>query len=150
MKPYDRWSSLFLLALSISVCIESLHIGVGRFRNPGSGFIAFGTSVLLGILSLVLFLRSTFGKEEAKVPLFGGGVWRRVILILMVLPVYAYLLPVLGYLIATFFLMFFLFWVAGGLRWWWVLASSLLTTLTSYLVFSVWLSCQFPKGLLGF
>jgi len=150
MKLYDRWSSLFLLALSISVCIESLNIGVGRFRNPGSGFIAFGTSVLLGILSLVLFLRSTFGKEETKIPLLKGGVWKRGILILIALPVYAYLMPTLGYLVATFFLMFFLFWIAGGLRWWWVLASSLFTTLASHLVFSVWLSCQFPRGFLGF
>ena len=42
MKTYDRRTGLFWLALSISVFIESLRLGIGTLHNPGKGFMAFG------------------------------------------------------------------------------------------------------------
>ena len=150
MKAYDQISSLFWLLLSISVCIESLRLGIGTLRHPDMGFMAFGASVLLGILSLTLFLQAVLKKEETKTePLFAGKLWKRVLLALIAILIYAKLMPVAGYLISTFLLMSFLFWMVKGQRWWWVLILSFLTTLITYYVFSVWLKCQFPEGLFG-
>jgi len=146
---YDLWSSLFWLVLSISVFIESLRLGIGIPRNPGMGFMAFGASGLLGILSLILFVKALV-KEEASVgPLFAGRFWERVVFSAIALILYAKLMPVAGYLISTFLLMTFLFWIAKGQRWWWVLISSFITTIGSYYFFSKWLNCQFPAGLFG-
>jgi hypothetical protein len=150
MKNLDRGTSLFWLVLSILGCMESLRLGIGTPHNPGMGFMAFGASVVLGILSLILFLKASLKKEEPKIePLFAGKLWKRVILIVIALLIYSKLMPFTGYLIGTFLLMGFIFWVARVGRWWWVLVSSSLTTSVTYYVFSVWLRCQFPSGFLS-
>jgi hypothetical protein len=113
------------------------------------GFMAFGASTLLGLLSLILFLQTILKKEEVRAePLFVGKLWTRVLFIVIALMIYSKILPVAGYLIGTFLLMSFIFWMARVKRWW-VLVSSFLTTVMSYYVFSVWLGCQFPAGLFG-
>ena len=150
MKTYDQISSLFWLTLSIFVCVESIRLGIGTLRHPDMGFMAFGVSVLLGILSLTLFFQAIFKKEQAKIePFFSGKLWRRVFFVLIAILIYSNVMPVLGYLISTFLLMSFLFWIVKGQRWWGVLLLSFLTTLITYYVFSVWLMCQFPEGLFG-
>jgi hypothetical protein len=146
-------SGLFWLLLSVTVCIESLRMGIGTVGNPGMGFIGFGAAGLLGILSLALFVQALLRKEEgvATTPLFTGLLWKRVIIILIALLLYAKLMPLLGYLISTFVLMSFVFWIVReGQRWWWSPVYALIITLATYLVFSVWLNCQFPEGLFGF
>jgi len=126
-------------------------MGVGTLQKPGMGFITFGTSVLLGILSLTLLFQTTLKRDQTKAePLFAGKLWKRVLFALVALVIYAELMPLAGYLVSTFFLMSFLFWIVKGQRWWWVLISSILTTLVTYYVFSVWLKGHLPEGLFGF
>ena len=150
MKTYDRGSSLFWLLLSVYVCINSLRSGIGTLRNPGMGLMPFIASGLLGILSLMLFLQASFRSREAKFTSpFSGTLWKRVIVVLIALLIYAWLMPLVGYLMATFLLMSFLFWIVKGQKWGWVAVSSLLATLITYYVFSVCLSGQFPEGLFG-
>jgi putative tricarboxylic transport membrane protein len=151
MKSYDQASSLFWLAVSISVLIGSLRMGMGTLRNPGMGFLAFGASGLLGILSLTLFLKTIWRKEESSVEsIFANTFWKRIVLVLIILFAYAKLMPQAGYLVSTFILMTVLFWTVKGQKWWGVLTSSFLTTIITYYVFSRWLNIQFPEGLFGF
>lgn len=151
MNIYDRGSSLFWFFFSVFVLIESLRLGIGTLHNPGMGLLAFGASGLLGILSLILFLQAICKKTEVHIqPIFAGVFWRRVIFILMALLIYSQVLPLGGYLITTFFLMGFLFWVVEQRKIGWSLVFSFLATLITYVVFSKWLNCQFPDGLLGF
>lgn len=151
MKVHDQGSSLFWLLFSIFVFIESNRLGIGTLQNPETGFISFGASGLLGILSLTLFLQSSFKKEVAKIKSpFQGTLWKKVFLVLIALLLYTKLMPLGGYLISTFLLMTFLFFIVERQKVWWVLALSSLTTLVTYFVFSKWLNCQFPSGLFGF
>jgi len=151
MKTLDQTSSLFWLLVSISVFAESIHIGVGTVQNPGMGFMTFGASGILGVLSLVLFFQASLPKEDVPhKPLFAGRMWRRVLFVLLALTIYARVMPILGYLISTFLLMSLLFWVLERKRIGFVLLYALLTTLFTHLVFSKWLNCQFPHGLFGF
>ena len=125
-------------------------MGIGTMQNPGMGFMTFGASGVLGILSLALFLQASLRKEDVpRQPLFAGTTWRRVPFVLLALTIYARVMPDLGYLISTFLLMSFLFWVLERGRIRQVLLYSLLATLFSLLVFSKWLNCQFPHGLFG-
>ena len=150
MKKSDVGSSIFWLVFSIVVFIESMRIGTGTLEEPGMGFINFGASGLLGILSLTLLLKAILKKEEVKVDsLFAGKLWERVLFVLIALLTYSELMPLAGYLLSTFLLMCFLFWIVKGQRWFWVLISSFLITITSYFIFSKWLNCQFPEGLFG-
>ena len=66
MKVLDQTSSLFWLLISISVLVESLRLGIGTLRDPGLGFLTFGASGLMGILSLVLFIQACLRKERVK------------------------------------------------------------------------------------
>jgi hypothetical protein len=149
MKIHDRGSSLFWFCYAIFILIESLRLGIGKLHAPGAGFLSFGSSGLLGILSLALFVRSLSTKGESKVqPLFAGTLWKRALIVLLALLVYSRILPVAGYLISTFLLMSLLFWIVERQKTGWVLIFSFLTTLITYIVFSKWLNCQLPDGLL--
>jgi hypothetical protein len=151
MKRNDQRSSLFWLLLSISIFIESLRLGIGTPRNPGMGFMSFGASGLLGVLSVVLFVRSSLKKEKAvAAPLFSGKLWKRALFVLISLVLYSRLLPVAGFLISTFLLMTLLFWILERKKVWLVFVLSILTTGITYYVFSIALNCQFPSGLFGF
>ena len=55
-----------------------------------------------------------------------------------------------GFLIDTFLLMMFLFWIVRGQKLRWIFLFSFLTTLITYYVFSVRLQGQFPNGVFGF
>ncbi|NTV33003.1 MAG: tripartite tricarboxylate transporter TctB family protein [Deltaproteobacteria bacterium] len=151
MKTLDQTSSLFWLLVSILVFAESLRIGIGTVQNPGMGFMTFGASGILGILSLVLFLQASVRKEDFRQkPLFAGTLWRRIFFVLLALTVYARVMPVLGYLISTFVLMTLLFGILEKKRIKFVPLYALVATLFTHLVFSKWLNCQFPHGLFGF
>jgi hypothetical protein len=151
MKTLDQTSSLFWLLVSILVFAESLRIGIGTVQNPGMGFMTFGASGILGVLSLGLFLQASLRKEDVRhKPLFAGTLWRRVLFVMLALTIYARVMPVLGYLISTFLLMSLLFWILERKRIGFVLVYALLATLFTHLVFSKWLNCQFPHGWFGF
>lgn len=151
MRALDQTSSLFWLLVSIAVFIESIRLGIGKLHNPGTGFLTFGASGILGILSLLLFLRASLRKDERKrESLFVGKFWTRILFVLIILVLYSRMMPVLGYLFSTFLLMIALFWILERKKMVFVLVSSILSTLVTYLVFSKWLNCQFPDGLFGF
>jgi len=151
MRTLDQTSSLFWLLVSIAVFIESIRLGIGKLHNPGTGFLTFGASGILGILSLILFLRASLHKDEMKrESLFMGKFWTRILFVLIILVLYSRMMPVLGYLLSTFLLMVALFWILERKKMVFVLVSSILSTLVTYLVFSKWLNCQFPEGLFGF
>lgn len=151
MKTLDQTSSLFWLLVSIAVFVESIRLGIGTIHDPGRGFITFGSSGILGILSLALFFQASLRKEGVeREPLFAGKLWKRVLFVLVSLVVYSRVMPVLGYLITTFLLMALLFWLLERKKILLVVLSSFLATLLTYLVFSKWLNCQFPDGLFGF
>lgn len=150
MKTYDQGSSLFWLLLSTFAMIQSLRMGIGTLHNPGMGLMPFGASGLLGILSLTLFIRTSLKKERAAfAPPFSGTLWKRVILVVVALLLYANLMAVVGYLLGTFLLMTVLFWILERKRVWLVLIFSFLTSVITYCVFSVWLQGQYPQGFFG-
>lgn len=151
MKSYNKWTGLFWIAFSVFVCVESLRLGIGTLGNPGMGLMAFGSSVLLGILSLILVLREVCAKEGGKPePLFSGVLWKRIVLVMTALFLYEKVLTFAGYLLSTFFLMILLFGIMERQKFRWVLIQSLLTTVITYYVFSKGLDCQLPIGKLGF
>jgi putative tricarboxylic transport membrane protein len=150
MKAHDRRSSLFWLLLSIVVCVESVRLGVGTLISPGMGFLAFGASSLLAILSALLFVRASLQKGDIPgISLFKGKSWGTVIWVFLALASYSVLLPKLGYLLSTFVLLGFFFLLLERKRVLLAILSSLLVTLVTYLFFSKLLYCQFPDGILG-
>ncbi|MHB8092051.1 MAG: tripartite tricarboxylate transporter TctB family protein [Syntrophales bacterium] len=147
----DKASSLFWFFIAIIVAVGAFRLGLGTFHTPGVGFVAFGAATILGILAAVSFFQA-MAKEKAirHSPLFRETLWIKVILVFAALVIYAQTITIGGYNITTFLLMAFLFWIIERQKVWKVICFSLLTTVTTYYVFSKWLNCQFPIGPLGF
>lgn len=150
MNRRDLASSLVWLGLSIFVCGFSVDLSVGSFHSPGSGFLSFWSSAVLGVLSIALFIKQFIRTENEKfiADLWKGVSWTKPLLATIFLLIYIVLFRELGYLITTLGLMFFLFWL-GRLRLWICLVGAFLTVLCSYLLFDVVLKVGFPKGILG-
>jgi putative tricarboxylic transport membrane protein len=152
MIKSDQLSGFFWLAISIFVCIEARRVGVGDFRSQGPGFLPFLSGVMLSALSISLVVSSTLKKTEKPEikNLWKGMSWGKVALILSLLLIYALLLPILGYLMATFGLIILLLGIIGKTKVWIKVVASIITALSTYIVFYVWLGVQLPKGILGF
>ncbi len=123
---------------------------VGSFQEPGPGFVAFFSGLFLLGIGLVMFFSGAFSKISDR-PDFGQVFqnisWSRLAYTMALLLGYALFLNTLGYILTTFLAMWGLFldWKKSSLVS--SCLSSLLTTAVTYLVFEVWLHCQFPRGL---
>ena len=76
--------------------------------------------------------------------------WGKLLLTVLVLFIYTALFSTIGFVIATIFLLFFLYRLMEPRPWWIVLIASGLTTGLFYLGFKIGLESQLPGGFLGF
>jgi putative tricarboxylic transport membrane protein len=144
-------SGLFWLAISIFVCIMAIKLGVGTFSSPGSGFLFFWSSLILGALSVILITKSILGKWEAMlllIDLWKGLKWGKAVLAIITLFLYALILTKLGFILTTFVLMILLFGI-GKLKYWVTIISAFSTVMLSYIIFHFLLQIQFPRGIFG-
>lgn len=98
-KDANLWTGLFLMILSGAVISEAFELEVGTPSNPGSGFMIFGASGVLGLLALRQFiksLRSHERKSEAAVNRIHRG---RIVAVIGANLLYIFLLQPVGYLI---------------------------------------------------
>jgi len=137
-------SGLFFFGLSLLVMWESLRVGLGTLKEPGSGFISFCLGVILSILSLLL-IRRGWGLQASR-----KHFPRRVILALGFVVLYSLVLETIGFVLATFLLVGLLFRLGEPRPWWALLGMSLSVTFLAYLLFGIVLHVYFPRGFLGF
>ena len=122
-------------------------IGVGSLRRPGPGLLALGAGAGIGLLALVVFVRTFLSKPAADVEQDEKRIHRgKFFLICTSLFVYAALISWLGFALSTFLLVLFLFRAVQTERWWRSLVKALLITVGNYLVFVVWLGIRLPGG----
>lgn len=138
-------SGLFFFGLSAFIIWESLRVGVGTLNEIGSGFLSFYTGVILSVLSLVLIYEAWRLRDSRKIHSHRG----RAVLALIILFVYSLVLNILGFFVATFFLVGILFRLGEPRPWWALLGMSALVTFLAYIVFGILLHVYFPTGLLG-
>jgi putative tricarboxylic transport membrane protein len=136
-------SGLFFFGLSLLVVWESLRVQLGTFIEPGSGFLPFCIGLALCAFSIVLIYRGWKVREARKPHSL------RVVLALVSLFIFSLVLDILGFVVATFFLVGILFHLGQPRRWWVLIGMSALVTLVAYVVFGVFLSVYFPRGFLG-
>ena len=151
MRGIEQTISLFWIALAIWVCIGSLGLDIGTFSDPGPGFLPLGTGALLGIFAMAHLVNVRLQRQEKETleSPWTNIRWKNAVFVVIALSSYAFLLPRLGYLIDTLFLMFFLFMILQRKKWYVILMYSLLVIGFSYFIFAVCLMVQFPKGFLG-
>lgn len=152
MKRYDQVSSIVWLLFALYICIESMRLPLGSFRDPGPGFLPLLVGIILGILSTVSFFQACKNEAQAlRTSWYPKERWKSLTGVLMALMVYAGVLEIIGFLLSTFLFLVFLF--RSGLEsrsWFWAIGGSALTSFACYAVFDLWLRTQLPKGFFGF
>ena len=150
MILYDRIFGFLWLILGAFIVWSSYRLNLGEAGSPGPGFIPFLTGCLLIFLSAIFLAKSLFfspGTQERK-GFWEGVQWDKPAWVAAAMFVYVFLLPVLGFLVSTFLFLIFLGRLIRGQRWHTILIVSALSAAVTYLVFGIWLKCQFPRGIL--
>ncbi len=152
MALYDRILGFVWLFIGFGLCAMSYHIGLGQPGTPGSGFIPFLTGCLLLLLSLVNLFKIFLSPKnsEQKRGFWEDERWGKQVSVVGALFGYILLLPIFGYIIVTCLFLISLGRLIQPQRWRTLLFISALSGVISYLVFGVWLQCQFPRGYFWF
>ena len=154
MKKNHLYITLVWIAFGIFFSLYAYTIGLGKLSSPGPGFMPFWVGVIITCLACYKLLKdSLLKREEADVVARHVEKTRKnsfigkLILVILVLLAYALFLELLGYVIATFFVMIFLLRFAGFTRWAKITAYSAIIVGVSYSLFR-YLGVRFPAGLL--
>lgn len=152
MKNPDQYAGIFWILLGGAITISSFFYGVGSFSAPGPGFITFLAGAILTLLSLVLFISSSKSKGTGQSlrSLWEGRQSGKAFYILALLVAYMFLMTPLGFLLSTFLLLILLFRVQATYSLRKVILLSAAATVSSIIVFDVWLGVQLPRGFLGY
>jgi putative tricarboxylic transport membrane protein len=151
-RERDRISSVICLLIAIGISLGSVRLSLGGVHQPGPGFFSFLAGILLGSLSLIIFLKSLKGPpDEEKSPFFPNrGLARKMVLVLIALTLYAIGISYVGFFVGTLLFLGFLLRSIEPQRWVIVLTCSILGSVIFYGVFNYWLDVQLPAGILGF
>ena len=149
MKRKDFISGLFFLFIAILICFGAVQLKIGSLTNPQPGFFPFLSGTVLGMVSVVVVLRSVFlgEKNDGRIGSKDTSL-RQVIYVVGVLIAYSLLISFLGFLLSTFFFFTFFF-AKKKMSWWKVLLSSACVSVVCYVFFVRWLQCQLPSGIIG-
>jgi hypothetical protein len=136
------------VALFFLILAGIWNLPVGSAHNPGPGFLPFWSDILFLLLSLInFFLQLKKGSEVGSEQRIRPGITP--VLVLMGILGYILVTPYLGFLLTIFLLLLLFFSLTERKNFPLLLVTSGVTTVLTYLVFVVFLKCQFPKGLLG-
>jgi putative tricarboxylic transport membrane protein len=128
-----------------AVALEAWRLGFGSFVRPGPGFVPFLAGAVMGGLAVIALIQSILERSAAE-RVFDGRELRRVLLMIAALIVYVLLWNFLGFVVATFLLLLFLYRVVEPLRWRTVFIAAALTLTAVYLLFSTLLGARLPIG----
>jgi hypothetical protein len=147
MNKRDLVSGLFWLAIAIFVFTKALELGVGALSTPGAGFLLFCSSILFGLLSIVLIIKAVLrgGGQKGIVELWHGLTWGNVLIAVVALLLYCLFLVKVGFIIATTAIMIILY-AVGRMKAWVVIVSALVTVALTYIIFHYALQIEFPRG----
>ena len=144
-------SAVTLLGLALAALLEASKLPFGRLSSPQAGFFPLVLAILLAIFSLVLMAQAIGGPNEKSGASRGGSAtWKKIVLAIAALVVFGLLFESLGYIISTFLFIAFLLRAVEQQKWSLVLVVAFLTSLTTYLVFGLFLNTPLPGGILGF
>ena len=147
MRTADLVSASLWLAIALGIAASGWQLGLGTMMEPGSGFMIFWVGVLMTVLCLTVLaaaLRQPVGRGLGA--LWQGLAWRKVPYVAVLLALYAWFLPTLGFPLVTVLLLLILFKTIEPQSWTVAIVGSLLSTAVAYLVFDRWLGTQLPVG----
>lgn len=149
IRQRDVISSIILLAIAMTILLETKKMPIGTPSSPNMGFFPFILGVLLAISSLLLLWKAIREKKGGtSVGEARSGSLKGVGLAVGALFAFAFLFEFLGYMICTFLLISFLLLTVGSQKWWLALLIGFISSLASFLIFGLLLGAELPVGIL--
>jgi putative tricarboxylic transport membrane protein len=143
----DGTSALVLLALSLVMCSTSLFtLSYGHYYLPGPAFLPFWSGLLLGLMALVLLIKTIWKGQGARGDFLAGKL-NKPLFTLLALITYGLLFDILGYLLCSFLFMVFMLLMLKRGKWLFAVGGGFITALSFYLIFSLWLKVTLPTGI---
>jgi len=153
LKGYAQFEGLIWVALGGVLCFGGSRLGLGTLNKPESGLMSLLTGSLLVLLGFILILSKilskTFEELEKKGTdgIYGGKFQKVRFFSVLALILYGFLLNLLGFPVATFLLLVFLFKILSPQKWIFHIFLSLITVILTYVLFRVLLHIDFPVGI---
>ena len=149
MERLDKISSLCLFLLGLGISIQSYKLSLGTPGEPGPGLFPMLSGIILGALSLLILAKTLLTSENRPKPFWPDKkAIRKIIFVILNLLFYAIFLEYLGFLLCTFLSMLFFLKVIEPQKWFPAIFFAVVTSLSSYVLFEIFLKSQLPKGLI--
>ena len=150
MRNKDFISGVFWLGIGLIIIWQALDLKLGNYRTPGPGFLPLGVGLGMVGLSLAIIVRTLLSPSRpGETVRVSTSTFKRLSFVMATLLVCAVLFPHLGFPLTTLLLLMALFKGVEPQSW----PKSLLwagsATIFIYLLFSVLLSVELPRGILG-
>jgi hypothetical protein len=137
----DQWSALGLAVLALGYLLAGRRYPLDTLATPGPGIFPCSAGVALLALAIWQFLAV---RRSPPDPAARGAVPRAPLIMSVVLALYAATLPVLGFALTSFTLVFVAARLMGLAGWWRPTALALGVTLASRVLFVTWLGVPLP------
>ena len=149
MRTGELIAAAFWLAFALAVTIAGANLGLGSLRDPGSGFMIFWVGAAMVAFSLgALVAAARQPACQRLVTLWRDTRWYLIPYVTVLLGLYAWALPLLGFLTVTVLLLLVLFRTIEPQGWGASILGAVVSTGAADLVFHRWLGTQLPRGLL--
>lgn len=149
----DQVSPFFWLAFGLLSAYGAVKMGLGTFREPGSGLLAFLASCFICLMAIIILFQSLVLKRgflDKVYSLWEGASWRRPLAIGIILGAYIFSLERVGFLITSLAMLFVMFKLVEKLSWAKAIVISLTISWLAFILFNKILKATLPRGFLGF
>ena len=152
VREIKKAEGISWIVVGVIVCVLGWEFDLGSFHEPGGGFIAFLSGILVLGVGIVMLLSRVLSRnrpqETSEGPLtFRMLTYPRLLYTVALLLAYTILIGPLGFILSTFFLLWGISFDKKKKNWVASCLFSIITVAVSYLVFEVWLVCQLPRGI---
>ncbi len=152
MKTHKIIPSIAWVIIGGLICIAAKSLRLGSFRNPGSGMFPFLIGCAIALLSSLELITQLFSAKDQSGTFDlwpdSGGL-KRAVGVIVLLIFYMMALKYLGFFLCTFVFFMALLKIVERKNWGYAILSSLIVSVSSYLLFKVLLYIKLPKGPLG-
>lgn len=152
MGRANQISSVFWLIVGLGIAYSSHRLGLGTLTNPGPGFLPFWCGSILSGLSALVFLQGNWDRRKGDTQplgnLWAGKQWSRGGYVVLAILAYTFTFTHLGFILSTTLLLIFLFKAIEPEKWALAIGGALLASFLCFVVFSLWLDVQLPRGIL--
>ena len=148
MRMGELLAALFWLGIALGITWAGRDLGLGSLRDPGPGFMFFWVGLIMTVLSAATLIATVrmVPAGTAENP-WAGTRWWLVPYLIVLLVLYAWAMPVLGFMITTALFLFVLFVTIDRTSWLMPPIAAVLFTAVAYIVFHRALGTQLPAGM---